>query len=344
MELTLESVLGRTGKRSILGLEDFQYLDNKIILITGGAGSIGFRLAKTILSGTLTAQVILLDIDESRLHSSRMSLDPDLRIRTRIHLADIRDAISIKTAIRENSPHIVIHAAALKHVSVLEVHAREAFLTNVIGTANVLKAIQDQKIQNFVFISTDKAANPSNELGRSKLIGELMASDFAHRNTSIVVSAVRFGNVFLSRGSVLETFMNQIKHNENITVTDSEVTRYFIDLDEASELICKVLGKSQSGISILKMGEPIRILDIAQNLLRITNASSRIVFIGLKQGEKLHEDLYTGPELEGASDMGDFWNVRFMSRFSGILKDSEAPSSNLEASIEMRRIIDEQFL
>lgn len=344
MELTLESVLGRIDRRSILGLEDFQYLDNKIILITGGAGSIGFRLAKTILSGTLTAQIILLDIDESRLHSSRMSLNPNLRSRTKIHLADIRDAISIETAIRENSPHMVIHAAALKHVSVLEVHAREAFLTNVIGTANLLKAIQNQKIQNFVFISTDKAANPSNELGRSKLIGELMASNFAHQNTSVVVSVVRFGNVFLSRGSVLETFMNQIEHNEDITVTDSEVTRYFIDLNEASELICKVLGKSQSGISILKMGEPIRILDIAQNLLRITNSSSRIVFIGLKRGEKLHEDLYTGTELEGANDMGEFWNVQFINRFFGSLGHLEAPCSNLEASIEMRRIIDEQIL
>ena len=344
MELTLETVLGRAGRRSILGSEDFQFLENRIILITGGAGSIGFRLAKTILSGTLAAQVILLDIDESRLHSSKMSLHPNLRSRTKIHLADIRDAISIETAVRENSPNIVIHAAALKHVSVLEVHAREAYLTNVIGTANLIRAIQDHKIQNFVFISTDKAANPSNELGRSKLIGELMTSDFAHRNTSVVVSAVRFGNVFLSRGSVLETFLNQIQHDEDITVTDSEVTRYFIDLDEASELICKVLGKSQSGISILKMGEPIRILDIAQNLLRISNASSKIVFIGLKHGEKLHEDLYTRTELEDANDMGEFWNVQFMNRFSGTLSHLEAPCSNLEASIEMRRIIDEQIL
>ena len=344
MELTLESVLGRADRPSILGLEDFQYLESKIILITGGAGSIGFRLATTILSGTLAAQVILVDIDESRLHSSRMSLAPDLRSRAKTYLADIRDAISIETAIRENSPQIVIHAAALKHVSVLEDHPREAFLTNVIGTANLLKAIQDQKIQNFVFISTDKAANPSNELGRSKLIGELMTRDFAHQNTSVVVSTVRFGNVFLSRGSVLETFMNQIQHKEDITVTDSEVTRYFIDLGEASQLICKVLGKSQTGISILKMGEPIRILDIAQNLLRITKASSKIVFIGLKQGEKLHEDLYTGTEIKGANDIGEFWNVQFVKRFSGTLSHFEVPSSNLEASIEMRRIIDDNFL
>ena len=109
-------------------------------------------------------------------------------------------------------------------------------------------------------------------------------------------------------------------------------------------MICKVLGKSQSGISILKMGEPIRILDIAQNLLRITNASSRIVFIGLKQGEKLHEDLYTGTEMEGANDMGEFWNVQFLSKFSDTLSHLEAPISNLEASIEMRRILDENIL
>jgi FlaA1/EpsC-like NDP-sugar epimerase len=344
MELTLESVLGRTGKRSILALEDFQYLEGKIVLITGGAGSIGFRLARTILRGTLATQVILLDIDESRLHSSRMSLDPGSRSRTKVHLGDIRDAISTEIAIRENSPNVVIHAAALKHVSVLEAHAREAFLTNVIGTANLLKAIQDQKIQNLVFISTDKAANPSNELGRSKLIGELMVSDFAHQNPSVVVSAVRFGNVFLSRGSVLETFMNQIQHNEDITVTDAEVTRYFIDLDEASELICKVLGKSQSGISILKMGDPIRILDVALNLVRITDSSSKIVFIGLKQGEKLHEDLYTGKELEDANDIGEFWNVQFLDRFRGTLSHLGVPSSNLEASLEMRRIIDEKNL
>lgn len=344
MELTLESVLGRTSKRSILALEDFQYLENKKVLITGGAGSIGFRLAKTILNGTLAAQLILVDIDESRLHSARMSLDPDLRSRTKIYLADIRDAISIETALNENSPEIVIHAAALKHVSILEVHAREAFLTNVIGTANLLRSLQGMKIQNLVFISTDKAANPSNELGRSKLIGELMVSDFSYRNASVVVSVVRFGNVFLSRGSVLETFMNQIQHGEDITVTDAEVTRYFIDLEEASELICKVLGLSQSGISILKMGDPIRILDIAQNLIKITNSPSKIVFLGLMKGEKLHEDLYTGIELKDARDMGDFWNVEFKNSFSDALSQLKNPSSNQEASLEMTKILDENIL
>ena len=344
MEFTLESVLGRKRRSSILQFEDFEKVENKRILITGGAGSIGFRLVETILSRTLHSNVILLDIDESRLHSSKMSLAPIPRTRAKIHLADIRDFMSIENAIQEISPQVVIHAAALKHVAVLENHPREAFLTNVIGTSNVLKAIQQHNIQNFVFISTDKAANPTSELGRSKLIGEILTQDFAQRNKSTAVSIVRFGNVFLSRGSVVETFMNQILHKEDVTVTDPNVTRYFIDLDEASQLICKVIVKSQSGISILKMGEPFKILEIAENLIEISKSSSKIVFIGLKVGEKLHEELYTGLEIENAQDMGEYWNVKTEKMIFDSSIKLKVPPSDLEASLAMQRIIDEKIL
>ena len=344
MEFTLESVLGRKRRSSILQFEDFKNLENKRILITGGAGSIGFRLAETILSRTVHSTVILLDIDESRLHSSRLSLAPIPRTRAKIHLADIRDFISIENAVQEISPQVVIHAAALKHVAVLENHPREAFLTNVIGTSNVLKAIQHHNIQNFVFISTDKAANPTSELGRSKLIGEILTQDFAQRNKSIAVSIVRFGNVFLSRGSVVETFMNQIQHKEDVTVTDPNVTRYFIDLDEASQLICKVIVKSQSGISILKMGEPFKILEIAKNLIKISKSSSKIVFIGLKVGEKLHEELYTGLEIENSQDMGEYWNVQINNEIFDNSRRLEVPNSDLDSSLIMKKIINEQVL
>lgn len=339
MELTLESVLGRARKGSFLGEEELQFLEGKSVLITGGAGSIGFRLAKTILFGTDTTQVVLVDIDESRLHSCKMSLSLKYRIRASTYLADLRDLISISAAVQSCSPQIVIHAAALKHVSVLENHPRESFLTNVIGTANLLKAIHERDVQNFVFISTDKAANPSSILGSSKLIGELLCQEFAQNSSSIDVSIVRFGNVFLSRGSVLETFLNQIHHKEDLTVTHPDVTRYFIDLNEASELICKVLAKSQSGISILKMGEPVKIYDVAKNLIRLSEASSKIVFIGLKQGEKLHEDLYTDTELHSAIDMGAYWNVRSETKSTWFLSDLVIPDSNLNATNEMQRII-----
>lgn len=344
MEFSLESVLGRPRRSSFLTEDEFEYLEGKTVLITGGAGSIGFQLAKTILSGTRSASLVLVDIDESRLHSSKMSLSSDFRCRVKIHLADIRDPISITMAVEESSPQIVIHAAALKHVSVLEGHAREAFLTNVNGTANLLNAVVNHDLQNFVFISTDKAANPSSILGRSKLIGELFTQEYANRNTSVSVSIVRFGNVFLSRGSVLETFLNQIHHNEDLTVTDPNVTRFFIDLDEASELLCKVLANSQSGISILKMGEPIKILTIAQNLIQLSETSSKIVFIGLKKGEKLHEELYTADELESASDIGEYWNVQSRNKSAVYLGGYTVPKSNDEAIIEMHRIIHEKTL
>jgi dTDP-glucose 4,6-dehydratase len=187
----------------------------------------------------------------------------------------------------------VIHAAALKHVSVLEEQPREAYLTNLIGTANVLKALETTNIEDFLFVSTDKATNPQGVLGKTKLLGERMTY-FAQNyfgKEHIHFSAVRFGNVFLSRGSVLETYISAARRGEKLNVHDKQMTRYFMDLEDAANIILTVMSLRRDKIGILKMGEPIKILDLAEKVIQTLGSTSEIQEVGMKPGEKIHESL-----------------------------------------------------
>jgi FlaA1/EpsC-like NDP-sugar epimerase len=329
----METLLGRKPKLDIFSYEDARRLDASKILVTGGAGSIGHSLVKKLLL-SCTAEVTMLDIDESRLHTTLLSLPKEVRGRCSSFLADIRDLNSISSAITGIRPTVIIHAAALKHVTFLESHPREALLTNIIGTANLLNACNKIPLQKFVFISTDKAANPKNILGKTKLLGERFVASFGQMNPQIETSVIRFGNVFLSRGSVLETFLHQLSQGEQVTITDPDVERYFIDLEEAASLISAVCSRGLKGISILKMGEPVNIQEIAEKLSRLLSAELKIKYIGLKQGEKMTEDLYTQEELMGSRDLGPFWNADYR-KFSSIFARGLVPPVTDLDSIEL---------
>ena len=305
MILDFEELIGRPKRNVKLTADEINYFDNLSVAITGGAGSIGSAIALQLLKET-NSLVFLIDSDESRLHTFFVNLPEALRNRTRTHLADIRDLTSIREVLIKINPQLVVHAAALKHVSVLEGAPREAYLTNILGTRNVLLALDNTNIKSFVFVSTDKAANPINILGKTKLIGEYLTAFYAQKNASINCGVVRFGNVFLSRGSVLETFIAQINLREDLTVTDPEMDRFFIDLEEASALILKTIVEPHSGISILKMGQPVLILDLVKKLLKKLGGGVNYRIIGAKPGEKISEELFTQNELSDAADFGDY--------------------------------------
>jgi FlaA1/EpsC-like NDP-sugar epimerase len=211
-------------------------------------------------------------------------------------LADIRDAERIDEILCEVQPQIVFHAAALKHLPLLERNPQEAFKTNVRGTANLLQSAIDHNVTHFVNISTDKAADPSSVLGKSKLLTEQLTAGVPEDSRRTFVS-VRFGNVLGSRGSVVETFRFQIQKGGPVTVTDEKVTRFFMTIREAVHLVLQaaVIGKHGETL-ILDMGSPIRIAELAQHMISRSGRSIAIQYMGLRPGEKAHEVLISSHE------------------------------------------------
>jgi len=294
-EVTEEDLLGRRPIQTDEGqITDF--IHGKCVLITGAGGSIGSELSRQ-LKRYAPARLVLLDRDESALHAVQLSLDGSGTLTSRdLVLADIRDAERIREIFQEVQPEIVFHAAALKHLPLLERYPEEAYKTNVQGTLNVLKAASANEVSVFVNVSTDKAADPTSTLGRSKLVTEQLTAAVAASTDRKFVS-VRFGNVLGSRGSVIETFRYQIQNGGPITVTDARVTRYFMTVREAVHLILQasVLGASGETL-ILDMGKPIAIVDVARYMIERSGRSIEIEFTGLRPGEKLEEVLVSTSE------------------------------------------------
>lgn len=269
-----------------------EYLAGRRVLITGAGGSIGSELCRQIHRYG-PAELLMLDRDESALHGAQLSIygsalldSPD------IILADIRDAAALTEIFRQHRPEVVFHAAALKHLPLLEQYPDEAWKTNIIGTQNVLDAARMVGVEKFVNISTDKAANPISVLGRSKRVGEKLVADMATRGSGTYLS-VRFGNVLGSRGSVLTTFAEQLSKGSPITVTHPDVTRFFMTIPEAVQLVIYAAAIGDPGEAlVLDMGEPVRIADVARQLMDIAGREVDIIYTGLRGGEKLHEELF----------------------------------------------------
>jgi FlaA1/EpsC-like NDP-sugar epimerase len=267
-----------------------QALAGRRVLVTGAGGSIGSELCRQVHRFG-PAGLFLLDRDESALHAVRLSIhgtalldSPDTI------LADIRDTDAVRRALDGCRPDVVFHAAALKHVPMLERFPLEAWQTNVLGTLNVLDAATAAGVSTFVNISTDKAANPTNVLGRSKRVGERLVAHAGRRFGRYV--SVRFGNVLGSRGSMLITFAEQLARGGPVTVTDPEATRYFMTIPEAARLVVRAAAIGCSGEAlVLDMGAPVRITDVASQLMRLAGQPAPIVYTGLRAGEKLHEEL-----------------------------------------------------
>ena len=258
------------------------------VLVTGAGGSIGSELSRQI-AGFGPAQLVLLDHDDSLLHAVHRSLAGSHSIHQ--ELADIRDRVRLAEVFATHQPEIVFHAAALKHVPALEAAPAEGWKTNVLGSRNVLAAAEEAGVRHFVNISTDKAADPVNVLGRTKRMAEHLTAAVAQRTGHRFVS-VRFGNVIGSRGSVMETFQFQIDAGGPVTVTHPDVTRFFMAVREAVRLTLQAATIGAPGeVLVLDMGAPVRILDVARQLIEQARRPIEVVFTGLRPGEKLHEVL-----------------------------------------------------
>ncbi|HLU53551.1 MAG TPA: SDR family NAD(P)-dependent oxidoreductase [Acidimicrobiia bacterium] len=275
-----------------------ELLVGKRILITGGGGSIGSEIVRQVVQFAPSA-VYALDRDETLLHEMLLSLG-SRRDEVNPVLCDIRDYDALERHILQIRPEVVFHAAALKHVPVLEAHPDEAQKTNVRGTVNVLDALrQAGGVERFVLISTDKAVRPSSVMGASKRVAEMVVQQEAMRSQSGIFTSVRFGNVLGSRGSVVPTFIRQIQAGGPVTITDPEMTRYFMTVDEAVQLVLQSAAMAQGGeVFVLDMGEPVRIYDLARRLIRLAglvpDRDVTIQIVGTRPGEKLSESLAHG--------------------------------------------------
>jgi FlaA1/EpsC-like NDP-sugar epimerase len=268
-----------------------EHIAGQRILVTGAGGSIGAELCRQ-LHRLGPAQLTMLDRDESALHAIQLALHGRALLDSEeTVLADIRDRHRIREVFERFRPDIVFHAAALKHLPLLEFYPTEALKTNVLGTLTVLEAAADHGVRSFVNISTDKAANPISILGYSKRITERLTAYASARTGGRYVS-VRFGNVLGSRGSVLTAMSTQVETGGPVTVTDPDVSRYFMLADEAVHLVLQATAIGRAGeVLVLDMGEPVRIADMARRLAANSGHEVKIEFTGLRPGEKLTEDL-----------------------------------------------------
>ena len=274
------------------------YVTGRRILVTGAGGSIGSELCRQ-LHRFGPEKLIMLDRDESALHAVQMAIEGRALLDSdHLVVADIRDRHRMREVFEQHRPHVVFHTAALKHLPLLEMHPAEAVKTNVFGTLNVLEAAAAADVDRFVNISTDKAADPSSVLGYTKRIAEQLTSWFAAREDGTFLS-VRFGNVLGSRGSVLGAFERQIAGGGPVTVTHPDVTRYFMTVQEAVQLVIQAGAVGSPGEAlVLDMGEPVRIVDVARRLVAQSERPIDIVFTGLRPGEKLHEVLLGQAEID----------------------------------------------
>jgi FlaA1/EpsC-like NDP-sugar epimerase len=296
-DLELDDLLGRPPAHLDVDAIAAEFTGRRV-LVTGAGGSIGSEMCRQIHRLGPSA-LIMLDRDESALHSTQLSiygramLDEDDTV-----LADIRDAHAMRRVFDVCQPDVVIHAAALKHLPLLEKYPLEAWMTNVVGTWNVLCAAREARVRTFVNISTDKAANPISVLGFSKRVTERLTASVAAGVPGRFLS-VRFGNVLGSRGSVLQAFARQIEEGGPVTVTDPEVTRFFMTIPEACQLVLQAAAIGQGGEAlVLDMGAPVKIADVARLLISRANRTDvEIVYTGLRAGEKMHEELFGSDEV-----------------------------------------------
>ncbi len=278
-----------------------QYLNGRVVLVTGGGGSIGSELCRQIAKFS-PKQLVIFDIYENNAYDLMRELKLQYKdsLNVELRIGSVRDAKRLDEIFSEFSPNVVFHAAAHKHVTTMEQSPAEAIKNNVFGVYNTAKCANKYKTERFVLISTDKAVNPTCVMGASKRVTELIMQSMAEKSETKFVG-VRFGNVLGSNGSVLSYFMKQIESGGPVTVTHPEVSRYFMTIPEASQLVLQAAAIGKSGrIYVLDMGEPVKMLDLVENLIRLSGYKPyedvNITFIGLLPGEKLHEELILDEE------------------------------------------------
>lgn len=307
------------------------YLTGKKVLVTGAGGSIGSEIVRQI-SRFDPKCIVLLGRGENSIHNIVQQMN-DLFPEVKIHIkiADVRDTYTMDQVFSEIHPEVIFHAAAHKHVSLMEENPAQAIFNNVGGTRNMAKLALDYGVEYFVNVSTDKAVNPTSIMGASKRISEYIVQNAAQiaANNQVFVS-VRFGNVLGSRGSVIPIFKNQISKGGPITVTDPEMIRYFMTIPEASQLVLQAGALNQNGaVFVLDMGEPVKIVDMARDLIRLSGLEPdkdiKIEFTGMKEGEKLYEELLTDEE---GTSMTQFEKI-MITKKSGLPKNIDQKLDDL---------------
>lgn len=299
-DINIEDLLGR-GEIHLDQHEVSSYLSGKTVAVTGAGGSIGSELCRQIMKFH-PKELVMIDINENSLYMLEQEFN-----RARIHhrlyedivvdsyIASIRDRISIDYIFSTKQPDVVFHAAAHKHVPLMETRPMEAIKNNVFGTNNVIQCCIRNKVPRFIMISTDKAVNPTNVMGATKRMTEMILQ--ANGDNGVTkMAAVRFGNVLGSNGSVIPIFRNQIREGGPVTITDRNITRYFMTIPEAAQLVLQAGYYADRGeIFVLDMGEPVKILDLAEKMIRLAGLEPYkdidIMEIGLRPGEKMFEEL-----------------------------------------------------
>ena len=298
-EVEVEDLLARDSiKLDYEGISD--YLEHQVVMVTGGGGSIGSELCRQIVKFN-PKQLIILDIYENNAYDLQNELIrqyPDLNLVTLI--ASVRDRHRLEEIYQTYQPSVVFHAAAHKHVPLMEVSPSEAIKNNVLGTLNTAELASEYNVKRFVLISTDKAVNPTNVMGATKRLCEMIIQAINVKSETEFV-AVRFGNVLGSNGSVVPLFKKQIAKGGPVTLTHKDITRYFMTIPEAAQLVLQAGGFAQGGeIFVLDMGKPVKIYDLAENLIKLSgyepNVDIEIEITGLRPGEKLYEELLMNEE------------------------------------------------
>lgn len=299
-QLNVTDLLGRreikTNLEQIAG-----YVAGKRVLVTGAGGTIGSEICRQV-KALNPAELILLDRDESELHAMELELYGSGMLSTpNFVLCDIRDREALREIYAAHHPEVVFHCAALKHLPMLEQYPQEGWKTNVIGTQNVVELAVEFGVTNLVNISTDKAAEPTTVLGRTKRMAERIVAYYSQQNADKGwrYVSVRFGNVLGSRGSVLWTFTSQIEHGGPLTITHPDIERFFMTIPEACALVIQAGAIGRPGeVLVLDMGKPVKIMDVAKRMIAMSGKDIEIQIVGLRPGEKLSEVLHFEGEVD----------------------------------------------
>ena len=347
-KLSMEDLLGR-AEIDLNETDVIQYLRGKRVLVTGAGGSIGSELCRQLVSKCEIASLCLLGKGENSIFEAVSSLRGRAQLVTKI--ADIRNYDRVLHIVREFKPDIIFHAAAHKHVHLMELNACEAFDNNVIGSRNIAEISGVCGVKSMVLISTDKAVNPTSIMGSTKNLAEKTVLMVSRKYPATKYTAVRFGNVLGSRGSVIKVWEDQLRQGLPLTVTHEEAIRYFMTIPEASQLVIQASAKANNGeIMVLDMGTPIKIYELAQQFIKLAGFSLEevaIKIIGMREGEKLYEELLTDSEFVESKLTDQIYKARIDTSISeaelaaSIDKFSALSTANNDAELktELRKLI-----